>query len=199
MESRSSLDLPESGSSGLPGSQGSWRTLLVLGGARSGKSRRALEVSDTLRQSCPGGRTFVATATAGDKEMADRIARHRMERAADWALIEEPGDLPAIISRTSADSLVLVDCLTLWLSSLLMAKSDFEAATAGLESAIIAARGRIILVSNETGWGVVPPSDLGRQFRDAQGRLNQRLAAICDRVELVVAGLPLAIKAGSPS
>ena len=164
---------------------------LVLGGARSGKSARALALANPPR-------LFVATAEALDDEMAERIARHRAERAGDWALAEAPLELAAAVAEGAAPGrTVVVDCLTLWLSNLLHAGRDPEAEAAGLVAALAAAPGRAVLVSNEVGMGLAPMTALGRAFRDAQGRLNQRVAAAADRVEFVAAGLPLVLKGGA--
>ncbi|MEM1343606.1 MAG: bifunctional adenosylcobinamide kinase/adenosylcobinamide-phosphate guanylyltransferase [Pseudomonadota bacterium] len=162
---------------------------LILGGARSGKSARALAL-------CPAPRTFIATAEALDDEMAERIARHRDERAgADWTTVEEPLDLAAAVAREAAEGRhLLIDCLTLWLSNLLHHARDVEAETKALLAALEAAPGHAVAVSNEIGLGLAPMNALGRAFRDAQGRLNQRMAAAAVRVEFVAAGLPLVLK-----
>ncbi|MGF1553609.1 MAG: bifunctional adenosylcobinamide kinase/adenosylcobinamide-phosphate guanylyltransferase [Paracoccaceae bacterium] len=162
---------------------------LILGGARSGKSARAL----ALAPEPP--RRFVATAEALDAEMAERIARHKAERGADWALTECPLDLAGAVAATAEPGGTLViDCLTLWLSNLMHHERDVAAETEGLVAALEAAPGRAVLVSNEVGLGLAPMNALGRAFRDAQGRLNQRVAAAADRVEFVAAGLPLVLK-----
>jgi adenosylcobinamide kinase/adenosylcobinamide-phosphate guanylyltransferase len=166
------------------------RTILVLGGARSGKSRHAQALAEKLAPD----RLFVATAQAFDDEMRDRIARHRADRDASWRTIEVPRDLPqAIREHGRADHVVLVDCLTLWLSNLLLADADLAAATDELTAATAMATAPIVFVSNEVGFGIVPDNALARRFRDAAGRLNQRLAAECDATDLVVAGIPLRI------
>ncbi len=159
---------------------------LILGGARSGKSARALALAAPPR-------AFIATAEAGDGEMAERIARHKAERGEDWALIEAPLDLPAALNE-AGERAALVDCLTLWLANLMAAGREPEAETARLIAALRAAQGPVILVSNEIGLGLVPMEPLSRRFRDEQGRLNQRIAAAADRVEFVAAGLPLRLK-----
>ena len=167
------------------------RTILVLGGARSGKSRHAQAIAEQQ----PGDRVFVATAQAYDAEMHERIALHRRDRDATWRTVEAPIDLPATIGcEATAGRVVLVDCLTLWVSNLLLADADVDAAGDALVTAVARADGYVIFVSNEVGWGIVPDNALARRFRDAAGRLNQRVAAACDAVELVVAGLPLRIK-----
>lgn len=167
------------------------RTVLVLGGARSGKSRYA----EGLLRSSGKTPTVIATAEAGDAEMAARIAAHRASRPPAWRTLEQPLDLAASLRATCRpDGIVLVDCVTLWLSNLFMADRAIEAAAEELLRAVAAAAGPLVLVSNEVGGGIVPASDLGRRFRDAQGRLNQQLAAACGHVILVTAGLPLQIK-----
>lgn len=163
---------------------------LILGGARSGKSARALAL-------CPPPRAFIATAEALDAEMADRIARHKAERGADWALVEAPLELAGAIQAEAAPGRTLVvDCLTLWLSNLMHHEHDVEAETADLIAMLGEVPGSAVLVSNEVGMGLAPMNALGRAFRDEQGRLNQRVAAAADRVEFVAAGLPLTLKGG---
>jgi adenosyl cobinamide kinase/adenosyl cobinamide phosphate guanylyltransferase len=161
----------------------------VLGGARSGKSRYAESVIAAL--SPPW--TYIATAEAGDAEMAERIAAHRARRGPLWQTIEAPRD-PAAALKLSHGRPVLIDCLTLWLSNLMLAEADIEAAIAHLEQALTAVTAPAVLVANEVGYGIVPDYPLGRRFRDQQGVLNQRIAARADRVVLVVAGLPLTVK-----
>ncbi|PZU09520.1 bifunctional adenosylcobinamide kinase/adenosylcobinamide-phosphate guanylyltransferase [Sphingomonas sp.] len=167
------------------------RTRLVLGGARSGKSGLAQRLAEVGG----GDLVFLATAEAYDDEMRERIARHRADRDARWRTVEAPRDLVAAIAREDGEGrTLLVDCLTLWLSNLLLAGEDLDAAGAALGEAIGTVRGRIILVSNEVGFGIVPENALARAFRDEQGRLNQRIAARCEAVDLVVAGIGMRIK-----
>jgi adenosyl cobinamide kinase/adenosyl cobinamide phosphate guanylyltransferase len=161
----------------------------VIGGARSGKSRYA---ESLLAASSPPW-AYVATAEAGDEEMAARIEEHRTRRGGNWRTVEAPHDLAAALEACPGIP-ALVDCLTLWLSNLMLAEADIEAATARLEAALTAATAPVVLVANEVGLGIVPATPLGRRFRDAQGVLNQRIAAGADKVVLMVAGLPLAIK-----
>jgi len=168
---------------------GSARITLVVGGARSGKSRYAESLIATL----PPPWTYVATATAGDAEMAERIARHRDRRGPDWRTIEVESTLDRVITEGKSDAM-LVDCLTLWLSRVLMEDRSTDDEIARLEKALSVSTAPKILVSNEVGSGIVPNHPLGRRFRDAQGFCNQRIAALADRVVLVVAGLPLALK-----
>lgn len=166
-------------------------TLLVLGGARSGKSRHAQASAEAIG----GELMFVATAQALDDEMAERIARHHADREGRWTTIEAPVELAAAIRRESRPGRVLlVDCLTLWTSNLLLAGHDIPAATGDLVEAIAAAKGPLILVSNEVGLGIVPENALARRFRDEAGRVNQRIAACADEVVFVAAGLPLKLK-----
>ena len=167
------------------------KTLLVLGGARSGKTRYALNAAEATGLA----RIYVATAGAGDDEMANRIARHRVERGARWTTVEEEIDIPRLIVRESrSDRVLLVDCLTLWLSNLLFADLDMEAMGEALVESLPRAAGPVILVSNEVGLGIVPDNALSRKFRDAQGRLNQQVAATCKSVVFIAAGLPLTLK-----
>jgi adenosylcobinamide kinase / adenosylcobinamide-phosphate guanylyltransferase len=165
---------------------------LVLGGARSGKSRYAESVITAL----PPPWTYVATAEPRDAEMAERIAAHRARRGLHWRTIEAPHDLAGMLRANDAAP-VLVDCLTLWLSNLLLADADIEAEIGKLEEALALSAAPVALVANEVGYGIVPANALARRFRDLQGSLNQRIAARADRVVLVVAGLPLVVK-GSP-
>ncbi|HZC57983.1 MAG TPA: bifunctional adenosylcobinamide kinase/adenosylcobinamide-phosphate guanylyltransferase [Xanthobacteraceae bacterium] len=166
---------------------------LILGGARSGKSRYAEGLIAALPPPWRPPWTYIATAEAGDAEMAERIAVHRVRRGANWRTIEAPRDLPAAL-KSAQGKPVLIDCLTLWLSNLMLAAADIEAETALLEQALAAAAAPAVLVANEVGSGIVPDHALGRRFRDLHGILNQRIAARADRVVLVVAGLPLAVK-----
>lgn len=169
------------------------RSLLVLGGARSGKSRHA----QAAAEAAGGELVFIATAQAFDDEMAARIARHRADRDSRWQTHEAPLDLPDAIRAADGDgTTVLVDCLTLWTSNLLLAGHDIPAATQALVAALEAAASRIVLVANEVGFGIVPDNALARAFRDAAGLLNQRVAAVATQVDLVVAGLPLRLKGG---
>lgn len=162
---------------------------LVLGGARSGKSRFA---EGLLARHAPPW-LYVATAEAGDAEMVTRIAAHKARRGADWITLEAPRDLAGVLAE-QGDRPVLVDCLTLWLSNLMLADAAIDAEVARLEQVLERARAPVVLVANEVGSGIVPDNALARRFRDLQGQLNQRLAARADRVVLVVAGLPLFVK-----
>ena len=167
------------------------RLTLVLGGARSGKSRYAEE----LVQRVAPPWIYLATAQALDDEMRARIDHHRERRDTRWHTIETPLALPeALVALDAAGQAVVIDCLTLWLSNILLAEADVSAAGDRLIAALTAAPGPVIVVSNEVGLGIVPDTPLGRQFRDAQGQLNQRVAAIADHVVLMAAGLPLTLK-----
>lgn len=167
---------------------------LVLGGARSGKTRHGLGLAEaTGRVRC-----YIATAEAGDAEMAERIARHRSERGPGWRTIEAPLDLAGALGKAVAD-VVLVDCLTLWLSNLMLADRDPVAEAEGVVEALSRCPAPVILISNEVGLGLVPETPLGRRFRDEQGRLNQRIAAAVGAVDLVAAGIALPLKPRAPS
>ena len=168
---------------------------LVLGGARSGKSRYA---EGMIEAAAPHG-TYVATAEPGDEEMAARIAAHRARRRETggdfWRTVEAPLDLAETILREAAAARpLLVDCLTLWLSNLLLADKCIDDETRSLRTALREAGGPVVLVANEVGLGLVPETPLGRRFRDEAGRLNQAVAALADRVVFVAAGLPLVLK-----
>lgn len=166
-------------------------SLFVLGGARSGKSRYA-----QARAEAAGSRpVFVATAEAFDDEMGERIARHRADRDARWTTVEAPRDLPAAIDAlNSRETALLVDCLTLWVSNMLLAEADISRASRQLCDAISHFDGTLILVANEVGLGIVPDNALARAFRDAAGQLNQSVAATVQEVVLITAGLPLTLK-----
>lgn len=167
---------------------------LILGGARSGKSRFAEElvVNSGLKP------VYVATAEAGDNEMHARIDAHRARRGENWATVEEPLELVRVLrEQASADRAVLVDCLTLWLSNLMFAERNIEAESADLADCIRALSGPVVFVSNEVGMGLVPDNRLGRDFRDEQGRLNQLVADACGRVVFVASGQPLLLKPSS--
>jgi adenosylcobinamide kinase / adenosylcobinamide-phosphate guanylyltransferase len=164
--------------------------ILVLGGARSGKSQYA----ERLIATSPPPWTYIATAEAGDVEMAERIAAHRARRGTNWRTVEAPHDLATALADAESTFPVIVDCLTLWLSNRMLAGADIEAETAHLKAALDGRRAPVVLVSNEVGLGIVPENALARRFRDLQGRLNQRMAARANRVVLMVAGLPLVVK-----
>ncbi|KIZ46873.1 MULTISPECIES: bifunctional adenosylcobinamide kinase/adenosylcobinamide-phosphate guanylyltransferase [Rhodopseudomonas] len=164
---------------------------LVLGGARSGKSGFA----ERLVESSGRSQIYLATATAGDAEMTARIAHHRARRGAGWTTVEEPLALVEALTREAIHGrAVLVDCLTLWLSNLMLAERDPEIEARRLTRFLGVAQYPIVLVSNEIGLGLVPETPLGRAFRDAQGRLNQIVAATVPNVVFIAAGLPLWLK-----
>ena len=165
--------------------------VLILGGARSGKSALA----ERLAEESGLAVTYVATATAGDAEMAERIAHHQSRRPSAWALAEEATELAGCLKRHAApDRCLLVDCLTLWLTNILGDEATFQRERAALLETLPGLPGRIILVSNEVGMGVVPLGELSRRFVDEAGRLHQELARLCDQVVFVAAGLPLVMK-----
>jgi adenosylcobinamide kinase/adenosylcobinamide-phosphate guanylyltransferase len=169
------------------------QALFVLGGARSGKSRYA----QGRAEAHAGPLAYVATGQAFDEEMRQRIARHRDERGPRWTTLEEPLDLAAAIDRAGASGetgAILVDCLTLWLSNLMLAERDLATPVAALVAAIGRCRCPLILVSNEVGLSIVPENALARAFRDEAGRLNQTVATAADEVQFVAAGLPLRLK-----
>lgn len=163
------------------------RSLLILGGARSGKSRHAQAIAEAIG----GALTYVATAQALDDEMTDRIARHRRDRDARWTTVEAPLDLgDAIAASGGPDGVILIDCLTLWTANLLLGDHDAEGAIDALIASIGLASAKVILVANETGLGIVPDNALARRFRDLAGIVNQRVAAAVDAVDFVLAGIP---------
>lgn len=170
------------------------RSLLVLGGARSGKSSYAERRAEAL--AAPDRElVYVATAQAFDDEMRDRISRHRAERDARWGTVEAPLELSSVLQRECRpDRVVLVDCLTLWASNLMLAERDIDAELKILIAALDAAGGPVVLVANEVGLGIVPDNVLARRFRDVAGTINQAVAAHASQVVFVAAGLPLTLK-----
>ena len=169
-------------------------SLFVLGGARSGKSRYAIDENRARTRV-----TFIATAEARDVDMAARIARHRAERPSHWHTVEAPHDLVSRLRACCAEAdAVVVDCLTLWVSNLMAEKRDIDAEVQGLAGTLKIAAGPVIFVSNEVGLGIVPDNELARTFRDNLGRANQTIAAAADCVLLMVAGIPLPIKGEVP-
>jgi adenosylcobinamide kinase / adenosylcobinamide-phosphate guanylyltransferase len=165
------------------------RLTLILGGARSGKSR----YGERLLVQEPAPWIYVATARALDDEMEQRIAEHRQRRDRGWRTIEAPIDVGGALGQ-AGEAPVLLDCLTLWLTNLMLDGRDIAAATKSLAEAMAARRAPTILIGNEVGLGLVPETPLGRRFRDEAGRLHQRLAGLADRVILMVAGLPLTVR-----
>jgi adenosylcobinamide kinase/adenosylcobinamide-phosphate guanylyltransferase len=171
----------------VPGRQSS--ITLVLGGARSGKSRFA----EGLLADRAGKRVYLATAEPGDAEMQTRIRLHRDRRGPGWRTVEAPLDVVPVLESAN-DAAVLLDCLTLWVSNLMAAGRDVDQAGEGLCAALSGARAPVVLVSNEVGLGIVPDNALARDFRDHAGRLNQTIAAAATRVYFLAAGLPLLLK-----
>lgn len=174
---------------------------LILGGVRSGKSRHA----EALAVQHGGTVAVIVTAVAGDEEMAARIAAHRARRPPHWRVVEEPIALGRrLLELTRPGSVVIVDCLTLWLTNILLQSDEtlLQVETDALLGAVRSTQGSVILVSNEVGAGIVPVNELARRFTDVTGSLHQRVAEVCDRVVWMVAGLPLTVKAsdlGKPS
>ncbi len=170
--------------------------ILVLGGARSGKSRYARHLAETLSRRP----LFVATAEIIDDEMNRRVAEHRRSRGKTWRCIEEPLDIDAIIRNPPTADVVLVDCLTVWLGNVLHKEGQraFGKRRQSLISAFCAAKGAVILVANEVGMGIVPQGKMSRQFRDFAGRLNQDLAHVADTVIFIAAGLSMVLKGHLP-
>lgn len=165
--------------------------VFILGGARSGKSSFALK--ECLKR--PGKRAFIATAEALDDEMRDRIEAHKKQRGPEWESFEEPVELPSLIEKLGKDyDTILTDCLTLWVSNLLLRGVDIPDRSAGLLRAIRAAKGAVFAVSNEVGLGVVPDTRLGRAFRDEAGRLNKLMAGAAEKVFFVAAGIAMEMK-----
>ena len=167
----------------------SGRTILVLGGARSGKSRYA----EGLAAEYAGNRTLIATAQPGDAEMAARIAAHLARRGPDWATIEAPIELVEALEKATGD-FVLIDCLTLWISNLLLADLEVAPRIERLAGALATRPGTLVMVSNEVGLGIVPDNPLARRFRDEAGLAHQRLAQGSDEVIFMTAGLPTRLK-----
>ena len=180
-DERGLADGAEDGGAGLTGAT------LVLGGARSGKSRYAEAL---LRDAVSP--VYLATGWAGDAEMDARIAAHRASRDARWRTRETPVALGAVLD--DEDGPVLVDCLTLWLTNLILGDHDVDAAVVALEAALRRRAAPTVLVANEVGLGIVPGDALSRRFRDEAGRLNQRIAALAGSVVFVAAGLPLRLR-----
>ncbi len=165
--------------------------VLVLGGARSGKSRFA----ENLIASAELPALYIATAEARDDEMRARIEAHRARRGSGWTTFEEPLELTnRLLGEADGPRPILVDCLTLWLANLMAAGSDIGFEIERLRSALPLMKAPVVLVANEVGLGIVPENELARRFRDHAGRLNQSIAALADRVVFMAAGLPLALK-----
>jgi len=171
------------------------RVMLITGGARAGKSRYA----ERLMSARPARHAVIATGTAGDEEMAERIARHKAERDKSWEVIEQPISVrSAIRNAARPDRIVLVDCLTLWISNLMADRRDIEIEVQGLVGTLHIAAGPVIIVSNEVGLGIVPDNAMARAFRDNLGRANQAIAAAADVVLFMAAGIPIVLKGALP-
>ncbi len=166
------------------------RSILVTGGSRSGKSRLAEDFTLNLGQSA----IYIATAEAGDAEMAERIARHRARRGPEWVTHAEPLDLTGALLATDGDAPRLVDCVTLWLSNLMHAGKDWESEAGRLVAVLPNLKAPVIFVTNEVGSGIVPENALARRFRDAAGLVNAMIAAACDELWLSVCGQSIRIK-----
>lgn len=169
------------------------RLALILGGARSGKSRRA----EALALEWGGVPVYLATAEAFDDEMRERIARHRADREGrGWTTVEESLDLPVVLaSEATVGRTVLVECLTTWVGNLMVHERPVDSEIAALLTRLDdGVAGDLVLVANEVGLGIVPDNRMAREFRDHAGRLHQELAARAGRVELVVAGIPVLVK-----
>ncbi|MCB2111546.1 MAG: bifunctional adenosylcobinamide kinase/adenosylcobinamide-phosphate guanylyltransferase [Defluviimonas sp.] len=166
------------------------KTILITGGARSGKSR----IAETMALSLGDCAVYVATAEALDAEMAERILQHQARRGSQWRTHAAARDLAAALRATDGQGPRLVDCLTMWLSNLMLADLPWESAADALLAALRGQRDPVVFVTNEVGMGIVPDNPLARAFRDAAGSLNQRIAAACDEVYLAVSGLPLKVK-----
>jgi len=166
------------------------RIILVTGGARSGKSA----IAEARALSLGAHAVYIATAEARDAEMTARIAAHQARRGDNWRTYAEPLDLVGALAATDGQGPRLVDCLTLWLTNLMLGGHDWRAASQALVRALPAQADPVIFVTNEVGAGIVPENALAREFRDAAGTLNQWVAAVADEVTLAVAGLPLKVK-----
>lgn len=164
----------------------------VLGGARSGKSAYAQAAAEAAAGSASP--VMIATGQAFDDEMRERIARHRADRGERWRTVEAPLDLAGALDALGAHDVAVVDCLTLWLTNVILGEHDVADTRADLLAALARCRARLWVVSNEVGFGLVPETPLGRRFRDEAGRLHQAVAAQADEVLLVVAGLPMTVK-----
>lgn len=166
----------------------------ILGGAASGKSK----IAENLVISTGRPRVYLATAQAFDDEMKTKVAAHLAQRGSDWTTIEEPVDVASRLTERDTDQIVLLDCVTLWLSNIILAERDEAADSAALMKALEDAPCPVVVVSNEVGLGIVPDNALSRRFRGAQGQLNQALAAQAGLVVNVVAGLPQILKGTWP-
>ncbi len=168
---------------------------LVIGGCRSGKSNYALQLSEDFNLL---KKKFLATSLILDEEMENRVAKHRQDRGREWETIESPLDLPAVLSREfEEDSVLLVDCLSMWINNMLLkewSEEKIDQEFISFKNALSSVKSPLVLISNEVGTGIVPESRLSRKFRDYVGKLNQEAAACADRVICMVAGIPVKIK-----
>ncbi len=184
------------GKSEMSGKEMDRGCILIIGGAKSGKSRYALDLCGRFEKK---RKVFLATAQAWDEEMEERIRRHKEERGPDWGLVEEPLKVAEVIRTTDrSDTVILLDCMTLWLNNLFMKHENDEASIReemdGLAAVLSEVKGVVVLVANEVGLGIVPGDPLSRKYRDVAGAANQALAGLSRKVFLVAAGLPLALK-----
>ncbi len=170
------------------------RLALVTGGAASGKSRFA----EGLVSGFGRPRVYVATAQAWDDEMRAKIARHRAQRGPDWRQVNAPDDLAGALAQAQPEEVLLVDCLTMWLTNRMLAEADLAAECTALAQALARAPSQVVCVTNEVGQGIVPENAMARAFREVQGRLNQQVAAEADLVVAVMSGLPLVLKGRLP-
>lgn len=171
------------------------RVTLILGGARSGKSRYA----ESLALGHKGEPTYIATAEVTDEEMRERIQRHRADRGPGWRTIEAPVDLVAALRKAdSAKSFTLIECITVWINNLIYHEKDVAAEVERFCSSLTQVKGHVVIVANEVGLGIVPDNALARRFRDEAGRANQAIAAMADEVVFIAAGLPMVLKAPKP-
>lgn len=164
--------------------------VLITGGAKSGKSRFA----EGMVTADGRPRTYIATAEAWDDEMRAAVADHRADRGGDWTTVEAPRNLCRILDAADPNSVLLIDCATMWLTNLILAEADIEAETEALIQSLARCPAPVVIVTNELGWSIVPDNALARRFRNAQGRLNHRLAAEAGLVVAVISGLPLVLK-----
>lgn len=166
------------------------RLTLVTGGAKSGKSRFA----ESLVVGSGRPKVYVATAQVWDDEMRVKVDTHRHDRGPDWHTVEAPRDVGAALSTVPSDAVVLLDCATMWLTNVMLADGDMTAEAAALLAALTTCPAPVVVVTNELGWSIVPDNALARRFQNAQGQLNQQLAAQADLVVTVISGLPLVLK-----
>ncbi len=174
------------------------KSILFIGGAKSGKSSHALKTGmEFIKKGGHGKGLFVATATAGDEEMQRRISLHRQERGSEWETAEEPVNICRVVQEQNRNfDVILIDCLTLWLSNLMFGDMDIDSELSRLRQTVAESAAPVIMVSNEVGTGIVPADPVSRKFRDMAGRMNQVMAGACTEVYFVVAGLHICMKHG---